>query len=510
MSAKDFECIFCKTNRLFDKFPDYFRHITLYHATEPNFKLTCDISNSCGVTYKNFTSYKMHIYRHHELLLHPSLQQQENKIINDIDILAIQQPDTTTANTFIYRNDDDDSATDHDINSEELVHQWTIPIPNNSSVDDKINLCTVQQQYIRFLLEMREQHILPQMVIQSITTHIVNLLNIVMNFVEEQAKQENAVQQNATTTTISIDKMRIIMKQIEESIILTTKSEYQFLQSCKKFFDYSPPIENILSSHQTEKEYSYHISIKNSLKKTLENNEMIPVLLENIQNHAATTHRDTDLMFSFRDGTKGDKMNKQTFLIQLYADGIGVTNPLGAKKDQHKLTLVYFTLEDVPDMFRSVLQCIHLVAICHTKYLNDDTKIKKFYDPIVNELNDLQSSGLIINTFNSRIYFTFTTMTGDNLAAHEVGGFQQTFSSGYICRRCLIHYENRLIPLTDVHFVRRADVQHQRILTSLENNPQIKSIFGVVGPSPLNDLRNFDSSSSLPSDVMHDFFEGMY
>jgi hypothetical protein len=115
-----------------------------------------------------------------------------------------------------------------------------------------------------------------------------------------------------------------------------------------------------------------------------------------------------------------------------------------------------------------------------------------------------------MNTFNSQIYFTFTTVAADNLGAHEIGGFQQTFSSGYICRRCLITYENRLIPLTDVSFIRRSDLQHQRTLKSLESNSQAKSIFGVVGPSPLCDLLNFNSSSSLPGDVMHDFFEGNY
>jgi hypothetical protein len=510
MSAKDFACKFCKTNRLFNKFPDYFRHITLYHAAEPNFKLTCDISNFCGVTYKNFTSYKMHVHRRHKLLLHPPLQQQENNIISSISTLSIQQPDATMLNAVIDENDGDGDAINSNINPEDVGNQWKIPILNNSSMDKKINLHTVQQQYTKFLLEMREQHILPQMIIQSITNHIVNLLDIVIEFVEEQAKQENVMQHQSAITTISIDMMRKSIKQIEESIIFSTRNEYQFLQSCKKFFDYSPPIENILSSNQLITEYSYHVSIKNSLRKMLEKDDLIPVLLENIQNSAAITRRDSDLMFSFRDGTKGEKINKQTFLIQLYVDGIGVTNPIGPKKDQHKLTLVYFTLEDIPDTFRSILQCINLVAICHTKYLNNDIKIKKFYNPIVSELNDLQSAGLIINTFNSQFVFTFTTVAADNLAAHEIGGFQETFSSGYICRRCLVTYENRLIPLTDVHFIQRTDLQHQRILKSLENNPHVKSMFGVAGLSPLNDLHNFDSSSSLPGDVMHDFFEGNY
>ncbi|CAM4786483.1 unnamed protein product [Rotaria magnacalcarata] len=434
----------------------------------------------------------MHIHRHHKLLLRPSLQQQDY----NISTLSIQQPDTAATNDVMYGNDDDDddNGTKSNNNPDDLVNEWKIPIWNNCALDDKVNLYSVQQQYTRFLLEMREQHILPQMVIQSITTHIVNLLDVVMDFVEEKAIQENVVLQqsvtNTTTTTISIVRLRDIVKQIEESIVLSTRNEYQFIESFR----------NRIFILYIDQEF---------VKKNLEKDEMISLLLENIQNNAAVTHRDPDLMFSFRDGIKGGMINKKTFLIQLYIDGIGVTNPLGPKKDQHKLTLVYFTLEDIPDIFRSMLQCIHLVAICNTKYLNDDMKMKKFYDPIINDLNDLQSSGLILNTFNSQIYFTFTTMAADNLAAHEVGGFQQSFSSGYICRRCLITYENRLIPLTDVHFVRRAANQHQRVLQSLENNPQIKSICGIVGPSPLNDLRNFNSSSSLPGDVMHDFFEGV-
>ncbi|CAF3937425.1 unnamed protein product [Rotaria sp. Silwood1] len=214
-------------------------------------------------------------------------------------------------------------------------------------------------------------------------------------------------------------------------------------------------------------------------------------------------------MFSFRNGSRGENINKKTFLIQLYVDGIGVTNPIGPKKDQHKLTVIYFTLEDIPELFRSILQCINLVTICYTKYLNDDTKIKKIYEPIINDLNDLQSTGLIINTFNSQILFTFTNVAGDNLALHELGGFQQSFNSGYICRRCLITYGNRLIPLTDIYFIQRTEAQHQRVLKSLENNPQVKSIFGVSGPSALNDLHNFNSTLSLPADCMHDFFEGV-
>ncbi|CAF1429518.1 unnamed protein product, partial [Rotaria sordida] len=456
--------------------------------------------------YKTFTSYKKHIHRHHENLLHPVCQQQENTVINDMNTLAIQQPDATVIypdtadnnhDNVIYADFDDD-----------LDNQWNTLTTNISSKDEKINLLTVQQQFIRFLLEMREKHILPQTVIQSITTHIINLLDSVVELVEEQAKQENMTQQQSTTT-ISVDGMRKTVKQIEQSIILSTRNEYQFIQSCQKFFNYSPPIENVLSSNHLKKEYSYHIPIRNTLEKILQKDEMIPLLIDNIQHQTSITHNDPDLMFSRRDGVKGKIFKNQSFLIQLYVDGIGVTNPIGPKKDQHKLTLVYFMLEDIPNIFRSTLQCINLAAICYTKNLNNDEKLRKFYDPIVNDLNDLQSTGLIFDTFNSQLHFTFTTIAADNLAAHEIAGMQQTFSSGYFCRRCLITYENRLIPLTDIHFIQRTHLQHTKCLQLLENNPHIKSMYGVIGPSPLDNLINFDTTASLPGDVMHDYFEGV-
>ena len=140
----------------------------------------------------------MHVHRHHKLLLHPSLQQPENNIISSISTLTIQQPDATMVNAVIDGNDGDGNAIHLNINPGDVGNQWKIPMLNNSSVDKKLDLYTVQQQYTKFLLEMREQHILPQMIIQSITTNIVNLLDIVIEFVEEQAKQEK---RNATSVS---------------------------------------------------------------------------------------------------------------------------------------------------------------------------------------------------------------------------------------------------------------------------------------------------------------------
>ncbi|CAF1300635.1 unnamed protein product [Rotaria magnacalcarata] len=137
------------------------------------------------------------------------------------------------------------------------------------------------------------------------------------------------IQQQSASTSISVDDMRSTVNQIEKSIILSTRNEYQFLQSCQKFFNYSPPTQNILSSNQSAKEFSYHVSTKQTISTILEKDDVLPLLTENVRNQVAITQADSDLMFSFRDGIRGRKTNKQSFMIQLYVDGIGVTNPLG-------------------------------------------------------------------------------------------------------------------------------------------------------------------------------------
>ncbi|CAF3332373.1 unnamed protein product [Rotaria sp. Silwood2] len=433
----------------------------------------------------------MHIHRHHRSLLNPSFQKQENNNIDDIDQLSIQQPNTTPLHPTTIDNTDEDIIYS-DIDDNIIGNQSNTPLTQLPYEDNKIDIIIVQQLYKRFFI--RDER----------TTYFTTIVELV----EEQAKKENATQQQSASTTISADVMRSTVKKIEQSIIFLTKNEYQFLQSCQKFFNYSSPTQNILSSNQSTKEFSYDVSIKNTIRKILEKDDMLPLLTENIREQVAITQADPDLMLSFRDGDKGRKTNKESFIIQLYVDGIGITNPLGPKKDQHKLTMVYFTLEDMPDTFRSTLQCINLVAICYTKYLDSDERLRKFYEPIVKDLNDLQCNGLMINKFNTQSIFSFSTIAADNLAAHELAGFQQSFSSGYFCRRCLVTYENRLLPLTDVHFIQRTPIQHDKYLNSLEDGLQVKSKFGVVGPSPLNDLQNFDPTTSFPGDVMHDYFEG--
>jgi hypothetical protein len=140
-------------------------------------------------------------------------------------------------------------------------------------------------------------------------------------------------------------------------------------------------------------------------------------------------------------------------------------------------------------------------------FFEDDIKAKRFFKPIVENLNDLQQHGLVIN--GRSIKFSFSTIVADNLAAHQIGGFQSSFSNGYICRRCFIQHSDLNLPMSQNKPDIRTSIYHDALILQINSNLNKSSIMGVVGRSPLYDLDGFHSIMSLPADLMHDYLEGV-
>lgn len=100
-------------------------------------------------------------------------------------------------------------------------------------------------------------------------------------------------------------------------------------------------------------------------------------------------------------------------------------------------------------------------------------------------------------------------MVADNLAAHQIGGFQSSFNNGYICRRCLIQYADLHSPISNNKWNIRTSIHHDALTLEMNSNLNKSSIMGVVRQSPIYDLDGFHSITSLPADLMHDFLEGV-
>ncbi|CAF3969966.1 unnamed protein product [Rotaria sordida] len=324
---------------------------------------------------------------------------------------------------------------------------------------EQFTINTFDKYYTRFLLDLRE--------------------DALFKIIQHQATQ------SSTSLLIPLEDIEKLISQIITSISNITKNDYQFSKRCEEYF-----------------------GIKNLLNKP----DVISYLVDNLNDNITQTKNNPDLMLTYRDGTAAKdnpslKLYPNSFLIQLYSDGIGITNPIGPKKDEHKLTLYYFVLEDLPDLVRSMLQSIGLVGICPTKYLSLQTNRIKYFEPIVKDLNYLQTTRLAVQTFNGQLHFGFSLLAADNLAAHEIGGFQRNFNSGQFCRLCHISYQFRLTSLTDISFLPRTITTHNAYVQEAANSFNTRTIAGVVGDSPLSDLIGFHPIKSLPRDVMHDFAE---
>lgn len=119
----------------------------------------------------------------------------------------------------------------------------------------------------------------------------------------------------------------------------------------------------------------------------------------------------------------------------------------------------------------------------------------------------MQIEGLVVN--GRRIKFSFSTLVADNLAAHQIGGFQSTFSSGNFCRRCFIEYSERNLPLPNINVAVRTSIIHDDLVAQIQINPNNIPLMGVIGRSVLYNLIGFHPILSLPPDVMHDNLEGL-
>lgn len=93
----------------------------------------------------------------------------------------------------------------------------------------------------------------------------------------------------------------------------------------------------------------------------------------------------------------------------------------------------------------------------------------------------------------------------DNLAAHSLAGFQESFVSNKICRFCMAKLQE--IPLTEVsgRFSLRAKQDHDQHVVEVQQDAQMAKQYWVKGSCPLNHyLEHFHVVDGFPPDILHE------
>jgi len=130
---------------------------------------------------------------------------------------------------------------------------------------------------------------------------------------------------------------------------------------------------------------------------------------------------------------------QQAIQIVLYYDDFCPVNPLGHRAKKYKIGGFYFMLGNIDPKYRSQLQSVHLVALCFS------ASIKKYgfqrvLKPFINDMITLTERGIIVQRTDGKFLMkgSLLIVVADNLAAHAIGGFFESFSSLHPCRFCLI------------------------------------------------------------------------
>ena len=102
-------------------------------------------------------------------------------------------------------------------------------------------------------------------------------------------------------------------------------------------------------------------------------------------------------------------------------------------------------------------------------------------------------------------------VVADNLGAHSIGGFVESFSSTHVCRFCL--GERSQFPVSEVRtgaFCPRTIQEHRVHVQIAQGDKSESHCYGVKGQCPLTEkLKHFDVLSGYPPDLLHDLFEGI-
>lgn len=276
---------------------------------------------------------------------------------------------------------------------------------------------------------------------KSALQKIVEEFNDILHFSKVHSLQK--IKEVFTKHSIEIDDC--VVKEINDSIfqtnplILTTEAKGALSTNHRRnlyFKQHFPVIEPT--------EYTYSTTHKNTFVYV-----SIIQVLENLLGRSDFLDK---LVFikvdkpgqygSFQDGVyfKENKLfgvQETSISVGLYIDDFEVCNPLGTSRKIHKITAVYWVVLNLPAKFRSSLPLIQLAA------LGKSVDVKRFgYDaflyPLIKDIQSLERDGVFVEVLDTFVKGTVFCVCADNLGAHSLAGFHESFNVEKFCRFCCL------------------------------------------------------------------------
>ncbi|KYM96897.1 hypothetical protein ALC62_12434 [Cyphomyrmex costatus] len=380
-----------------------------------------------------------------------------------------------------------------DDQSNMTVQHEPFKVQYDADVGSKLFIKNVGQ----FYLKLESKLLLSASTIQYIVTEINNIYG------EGQKVARQKLQEFLLAENVSSDKINRIIEEvfncdlwIQSNNIFNT--DYKRKKFYKKHFDYVDPV--FIKIKGTQKFFAY-VPLQDTLKKFFNDKSLQNVIdLRSQPQH--------ELLKDFTDGkvfrnNTFFKNNAEALQIILYQDGFEIVNPIGSAKKKHKLLAIYMTLGNIPDNFRSHINCIKLVALCK----ESDFDHKSVYGKVVEDLKIIEETGIEID--KKLIKGCLVFITGDNLGSHGLGGFVENFStSQYFCRFCHVTKEKFYSNGGSCKMYKSRSIKSYN--SALDKIGNKKDFEGIKFNSVFNQLKNYHVClPGLPPCLGHDIFEGV-
>jgi hypothetical protein len=270
-----------------------------------------------------------------------------------------------------------------------------------------------------------------------------------------------------------------------------------------------------LESHAGRSTFVYdafqYVPVKKTLCSLLQNQQYVEALLQD--------HCVPDVISDFADGSRCREhplfsdCSKFSLKIQLFYDGLGVTNPLRGQSALHNVGVFFYTVKNLPQKFNSSFGNIHLLALCYSHDLavyGYDPVVQKFVAEM-KELSSVGFEGSFPILGRCTVYASLCQVTCDNLALNGLLGFIESFSGDYFCTICYATSREIQTKFREELFCKRTVREYKNDLANLPVAKQGgKNHFrGVKSESRLNEIDGYHVVDNWSLDIMHILLEGI-
>lgn len=300
-----------------------------------------------------------------------------------------------------------------------------------------------------------------------------------------------------------------VHKALEKGGPLSTSYQRRCYYNQK--FGVVEPVTHVLNTK--EKHTFQYVPILKSLQQILRSQSIVEEVLKN---HRGVQHTQPDEFYEYKAPQDGSHFQKNSFLnndelrisLGLYVDDFETCNPLGTSRRKHKLCAVYWIFGNLPPGSHSSLSSIYLALLAKTDHIKKYGYAKTF-KPLLQDLKILEDQGVYIPLLGKSLKGTVQTVVADNLGAHSLAGFQESFSGDYYCRQCTAKScDVQHHCVSSGVFGPRTKEQHESHAKSAQETG--KSVFGVKRGCILSEhLSFFHVVGGYPPDLAHDLLEGI-